>query len=615
MNGGNGGNGGNGSSTAVYDLDRAGDGGGGGAGGAGGFIVLQAGTVQVTGSLQALGGNGGNYGSAGSNGGGAINGHPGGGGGGGRIALISPNPVVGVLASSGSNASGSTGGTPTVSIQTPECTPAVSGIQANGVVTNTIIAGTTGYIAIYGTCLGNATSAQADGTGLQFPSMMYTADGQVNVSYSCTACTSASGGIHNVTITTVNGTSGAGSGAQVFVTTVTLQSFSFTGSSQYFRDCNGAETLINPPTYPATSSGACPQVLGFGTYGDHAVYPAGSAMAGLAVFGVNPIPAQSVPGVYVQGATSGYGTFTPTGSVSIPAGQPTFSAPVQDATAFPSSQTQFINPLNINWSVAQAGSSCAIGTSYTCVSASTSSNPIYVTLANSVLPATYNGITNPVMLTYVQLAVGNGGATSQNGAFLDTWLQFTGATVTTWDGRSMQYYTGGNSSCAQTSQNLVQNLPTPSGQCAAFAILLQSALAINGIHSNFVQVLPLYASPPGSPPVLMVIKEWCFLGTPNCAVGTPYYSNRYAPGYAPPWIYRMFLNPISSGDYMYLPLSSYGDLTNMQGVPGQKVVSVKFCKIGHVYFDTLPIDFRCPTNQASVSSWVAQQRCRVTSGA
>jgi hypothetical protein len=46
-----------------------------------------------------------------------------------------------------------------------------------------------------------------------------------------------------------------------------------------------------------------------------------------------------------------------------------------------------------------------------------------------------------------------------------------------------------------------------------------------------------------------------------------------------------------------------------------KVVSVKFCKIGHVYFDTLPIDFRCPTNQASVSSWVAQQRCRVTSGA
>jgi hypothetical protein len=398
---------------------------------------------------------------------------------------------------------------------------------------------------------------------------MYTADGQVNVSYSCTACTSASGGIHNVTITTVNGTSGAGSGAQVFVTTVTLQSFSFTGSSQYFRDCNGAETLINPPTYPATSSGACPQVLGFGTYGDHAVYPAGSAMAGLAVFGVNPIPAQSVPGVYVQGATSGYGTFTPTGSVSIPAGQPTFSAPVQDATAFPSSQTQFINPLNINWSVAQAGSSCAIGTSYTCVSASTSSNPIYVTLANSVLPATYNGITNPVMLTYVQLAVGNGGATSQNGAFLDTWLQFTGATVTTWDGRSMQYYTGGNSSCAQTAQNLVQNLPTPSGQCAAFAILLQSALAINGIHSNFVQGLPLYASPPGSPPVLMVIKEWCFLGTPNCAVGTPYYSNRYAPGYAPPWIYRMFLNPISSGDYMYLPLSSYGDLTNMQGVPGQ----------------------------------------------
>ena len=97
--------------------------------------------------------------------------------------------------------------------QVAACIPTIAGIQVNGQATNTIIAGTNGYVSIYGSCLGSATSVQSDGTGLQFISILYTADGQVNASFQASG--SASGGIHNVTVSTVNGTNGASSGAQV----------------------------------------------------------------------------------------------------------------------------------------------------------------------------------------------------------------------------------------------------------------------------------------------------------------------------------------------------------------------------------------------------------------
>jgi hypothetical protein len=174
--------------------------------------------VNVAGSLQARGGNGGAGGAAGTEpqATGAINGFAGGGGGGGRVAVISPNPVQGVTPSNGSNASGLTGGTPTVGIhQVAACTPTVTSIQVNGQATSTIIAGTSGSVTIYGSCLGSATSVQSDGSGLDFTSITYTADGRIDMSYQ--ASSSASLGVHNVTVTTVNGTNAISVAAQVVV--------------------------------------------------------------------------------------------------------------------------------------------------------------------------------------------------------------------------------------------------------------------------------------------------------------------------------------------------------------------------------------------------------------
>jgi hypothetical protein len=366
-----------------------------------------------------------------------------------------------------------------------------------------------------------------------------------------------------VTVTTANGTSGASSGAQAFVTSVTLQSFSFTDSVLYSRDCVGAASPISTPTWP-TPSATCPQV---GFLGDHAVYVSGDTMHGTAVFALSPIPPQGVTGIYVQGTTAGFGTFAPTGSVSITGGTATFSAPFSNDTAFPASMTQFINTLNINWSVAQAGGSCASG----CVTAGTSFNPVYVTLASNVLPAW----AGPVMLTYVKLAVGNGGAFSQAAALANTWAQFsTGsgpANVLTWDNRSMQYYTAGFFSCALDAQQVVENIYvddtgvhySPSAQCGAFALLLESALATNGIHSNWITIEPANNPESATNPVKMVIKNWCFVGTAGCPSGTPTYPTE------PAWKYQLLLNV---GDFMVptRPPDSYGpDVTNKQGVQGQ----------------------------------------------
>jgi hypothetical protein len=298
-----------------------------------------------------------------------------------------------------------------------------------------------------------------------------------------------------------------------------------------------------------------------GYTGDHAVYSAGQTVAGTAVFRVNPAPPQTVPGVYVEGATAA-GTLIGAGTIT--AGQPTFFAAVTDNIALPASQTQFYNPLNTGWSVGQAGGPCA---TEGCAAAGTSSNPVYVTLAQSVLPAALPGVgLNPVMLTYVALAVGSGGAANQPAALANTWTQFsTGsgpANVLTWDGRAMFYYSVGFNACALNAVAIVQTsgsalFNNASGQCGAFAWLLESALAMNGIHSNWTQVQPTDGS-------LMVIKNWS-LGTPTLTSPSP-------------WLYNFLLSggPSSGIDYMDPPPASYGDLTNCtggstgcNGLPGQ----------------------------------------------
>jgi hypothetical protein len=297
-------------------------------------------------------------------------------------------------------------------------------------------------------------------------------------------------------------------------------------------------------------------------------------MQGIAVFNLDYAPPEGIVGVYAQGATGSSGTFAGTGT--IPDGASSFSVPVaivpgsrQDGgTAFPANLTQYLI-LQAAWSVAGAGANCA--GPYTCIAAgtqNTSSNPIYVTLA----PSVYSTQFGPVMLTYVALAVGAGGAIDQPTALANTWAQFsTGsgpANVQTWDGRPMQYYSSGFGACALSAANVVQNLDqngniTDSGQCGSFAYLLASALAMNGIHSNWTTATP--SDQTGTFGTQMVINNWCEVGQPACPAGTPTYSSQAS------WQYELTLNACSTcGDPMFpTATGGYGDLTNESGLPGQ----------------------------------------------
>jgi hypothetical protein len=178
-------------------------------------------------------------------------------------------------------------------------------------------------------------------------------------------------------------------------------------------------------------------------------------------------------------------------------------------------------------------------------------------------PDRLNRIVEAVMLTYVALAVGNGGAMTDTAAVVNTWAQFsTGsgpANVRTWDGRIMSYYTAPFGACATNSANLVENLgpsgPSTSGQCGAFAFLLESALAVNGINSEWTTVGTLDGS-------AMVIKNWGLSSSPTYATTPP-------TGF-PQFIYKLILNTGDSAVGMDPPPSGgFGDLTNDMGVPGQ----------------------------------------------
>jgi hypothetical protein len=167
------------------------------------------------------------------------------------------------------------------------------------------------------------------------------------------------------------------------------------------------------------------------------------------------------------------------------------------------------------------------------------------------------------MLTYVALAVADGGETTNTAALANTWAQFsTGsgpANVMTWDGRIMSYYTAPFGACATNSANLVENLgpsgPSTSGQCGAFAYLLESALAANGIDSEWTNVGTVDGSN-------MVIKTWGLSPSPTYASSPP-------SGY-PQFIYKLILNTGDSGGGMDPPPpGGFGDLTNDMGVPGQ----------------------------------------------
>ncbi|MCZ2155442.1 MAG: hypothetical protein LC114_16330, partial [Bryobacterales bacterium] len=181
------------------------------------------------------------------------------------------------------------------------------------------------------------------------------------------------------------------------------------------------------------------------------------------------------------------------------------------------------------------------------------------TLAQNVLPSWAGG----VMLTYVSLAVANGGATTVEGAFLNTWGKFsTGsgpANVTTWSGAPLAYYPPGKpfNSCTERA-DLLLTANSGNGQCNSFAMLFMAALAMNGIAVSkpgeiqsgaTVQQTGVCVNDNG----WMLVKNWTFDATKQYPYSLVFSSLR--------------------GEMLPPPLGQdvpvYGDLTNEEGKSGQ----------------------------------------------
>ncbi len=121
-------------------------------------------------------------------------------------------------------------------------------------MTNAIIAGTSGYIAIYGTHLDNLTNVTIPGSGITITSYQsYNAGAQVNAFFQASSATS---GTDSLTVTTTHGN--ASSTVTVVKIAVTKVQFTGTNVTAYSRDCSGSSTAITTPTWPAPTTTACP---------------------------------------------------------------------------------------------------------------------------------------------------------------------------------------------------------------------------------------------------------------------------------------------------------------------------------------------------------------------
>jgi len=149
--------------------------------------------------------------------------------------LRSPNTVLEISPSSPDDVSGQDGGSPLIEIQTtPVCSPLVSSVRVNGQNSNTVIAGTSGFVSILGTCLGSATAVSL-GSGITVTSLQYTdSDIQLNAYYQSNS--GIAGGSRALIVFSPNGSATS----QIFVTAVSLQSFTFNETVPYKRDCFGA---------------------------------------------------------------------------------------------------------------------------------------------------------------------------------------------------------------------------------------------------------------------------------------------------------------------------------------------------------------------------------------
>jgi hypothetical protein len=246
---------------------------------------------------------------------------------------------------------------------------------------------------------------------------------------------------------------------------------------------------------------------------------------------------------------NGLGRFVVT-DLTIPPGVPSITVHADADTAFLASTTTYMM-LPVNWRVSPSGADCA-SPSVSCPSSGSTQDQLYLTLPT---PEGASPPSSPIPLTVLQLAVPvanpYGTPTTPSQAFQNTWNQFTGRSVKTWDGRQLFYYKYGFSAACEDTLALLES-QNGNGQCGSFAHLFQDVLAVNGIASTLTRVTTVDGSS------VMAINNW------NWMNATP----TYGPG---DWFFQLNFVQASEPYPDMVPWvgNQYGDLTSLAGLPGQ----------------------------------------------
>ncbi len=254
-----------------------------------------------------------------------------------------------------------------------------------------------------------------------------------------------------------------------------------------------------------------------------------------AKFNIDPPLPSPISGITVEAEILGLGKVQATNQTLSGA---SYDFPATDSDNSLPNTTKYYSSMTFDWKATPDGT-----TRY--VPAGSSANPVYVTL-DTPRPFAKQGGKVPV--TLLKMALQHDGAADAATALANTWQSFVGpANITTWDGRLMYYYKAGVGfgSCALDYATLITSNPE-SGQCGSFAQLLLGSLAVNNIQANWVQISTIDGDQ-------MIVKNWTFAAA------------RYA---APDFKWELDVN---TPDPMVpdLPGSVYGDLTNVNGLPGQ----------------------------------------------
>lgn len=246
---------------------------------------------------------------------------------------------------------------------------------------------------------------------------------------------------------------------------------------------------------------------------------------------------------------------------------------------FSSSVTAFYDTFQIYWEL-----SLDDGSTWNPVGIS--SNALYVCLADP----TPTPPPTTMFYTVVHLACANGGANAAT-AFDHTWDFFTdGANppgprnVTTWNGTSLYYYQPGTDLDANSAGTILALLQDGTGNCYAWAKLLEAALTVNGVSFTKKQATMHAMSTSNA----FFVKAWSSLGS------SFFFNNTNDPP-EPDMLPYPAGSPPAGGRYGYYDNGGGTHFKNDQTVAGQgtgsdapseKVFGIhRFTQVGGVYFD------------------------------